>query len=108
MRIRITRPWQIRDCPFSTLVVGKVFDVATSIAMYLMAMHCAEPVRRQVPLREKQRGHHLVSKTPISRFVRNGSIAEARLRLAGRWHRLRVELDEALMAQCSFYLKRGV
>jgi hypothetical protein len=38
---------------------------------------------------------------------RDGAIAEARLKVAGRWHRLRVELDEALMNQCSFYLERG-
>ena len=95
--------------PFATLDVGRIFDVPSALAMYLRAMHCAEPAdndttpfvatietRTTAPISSLQ-----------SRFVRNGSIAEARIRIAGQWHRLRVELDDVIMRACSFYLDRG-
>ena len=86
MKIRICRRWHTRVFPFAKLDIGRVFSVHSSVAMYLRAMHCAEPVREG-------------SKTRLS-------VAEARLRIAGRWHRLRVELDESIMARCSFYRER--
>ena len=101
MRIRMIRP-------FATLDVGRIFDVPSALAMYLRAMHCAEPAAddttpsvatietRTTPITSRR-----------SRFVRKGSMAEARIRIAGRWHRLQVELDDAIMQACSFYLDRG-
>ena len=102
MRIRMTRP-------FATLDEGRIFDVPSALAMYLRAMHCAEPAdnhttplvatveaKTTAPIRSLQ-----------SRFIRNGSIAEARIRIAGQWLRLRVELDDAIIRACSFYLDRG-
>jgi hypothetical protein len=43
--IRITRPWWIDGFPLARLEAGQVFCVRASIAIYLFAMHCAEPVR---------------------------------------------------------------
>jgi hypothetical protein len=45
MRVRITRVWQI-SCPLRIrLEAGQVFDIRPSLAIYLLAMHCAEPIR---------------------------------------------------------------
>jgi hypothetical protein len=107
VRIRMTRRWQIKEFPFCTLEIGKVFDVASSVAMYLIAMHRAEPVRR-APRRNLSRPRQPSKRTsPLWHFMHNDAIAEARLKIAGKWLRLRVELDEVLMRQCSFYLERG-
>ena len=105
MRIRMTRQWHSRAFPSAHLDAGREFDVTSSVASYLMAMHCAEPSPARAPRRRRPRG--LPTAAPLLRFIRDGAIAEARLKVAGRWHRLRVELDEALMSQCSFYRERG-
>jgi len=42
MRVRITRTWQLDWWPAAKLEAGQVFDVATSLAIYLFAL-CAEP-----------------------------------------------------------------
>ena len=95
MRIRITKPWSRTDFPFATAIVGKVYDVSTSIAMYLFALGAAERVSDSQPDPAHRR-------SPRWRMIREGS-AEARIRVAGRWHRLRLELDEAILRQCAFY-----
>ena len=105
MRIRMTRQWHSRAFPSAHLDAGREFDVTSSVASYLMAMHCAEPSPARAPRRTRPR--QLPAAAPLLRFIRDGAIAEARLKVAGRWHRLRVELDEALMSQCSFYRERG-
>ena len=102
MRIRMTRQWHSRAFPSAHLDAGREFDVTSSVASYLMAMHCAEPSPARAPRRRPRQ-----LPAPLLRFIRDGAIAEARLKVAGRWHRLRVELDEALMSQCSFYRERG-
>jgi hypothetical protein len=96
VRIRITKPWCRREFPFATSIVGKVYDVSTSIAMYLFALGAAERVNDSSPEPSHRR-------SPRWRLIREGSIAEARVRIAGRWHRLRLELDEAILRQCAFY-----
>ena len=115
MRVRIIRPWRLSDFPFASLAVGKVFRVRSSLAAYLFAMHCAEPVRTRLAAprlawktrtSRRRRKAAACGSTERSRFwpiLGEQSIAEARLRIAGKWHRLRVELDAAVMAQCSFY-----
>jgi hypothetical protein len=114
VRIRITRPWHLRDFPGDTLAAGTVCSVPTSVAACLFAMRCAEPAaaepRSSCSTGAKHSGHVGDSRDPAgvepswcARFLSGRSIAEARLRIAGRWHRLRVELDASLMAQCSFY-----
>jgi hypothetical protein len=97
MRIRITRPWQIREFPFANLDIGRVLDVRPATAMYLFAIRCAEPLNRATAAlaQAKRRSSRM--------WRRDGSVAELRLQISGRWHRLVVELDQALMAQCSFY-----
>ena len=120
MRVRITRPWRLRDFPFASLAVGKVFDVRSSVAAYLFAMRCAEPApagnRASRPnwttrKRRKSLGgtgcQEQAQPTGIWRHLSERSIAETRIRIAGRWHRLRLELDAAVMDQCSFYLEGG-
>ena len=103
MRIRITRPWRIRDVPFATLDVGNIFDVPASLAMYLRALGCAEPAEGGPPVAAAVTRTVRLSR-PRWTVSRDGSAAEARLRIAGRWHRLRLELDDAIMRMCSFYL----
>jgi hypothetical protein len=73
-----------------------VYDVSSSIAMYLFALGAAERVTDR---------RHAASHRRSTRWrvIREGSIAEARIRVAGRWHRLRLELDEAILRQCAFY-----
>ena len=44
MCVRITRPWQLRTWPVAHLDAGQVFPVSTSLAVYLLAMGCAEAV----------------------------------------------------------------
>lgn len=44
MRVRITRRWTVQGFPLATLEPGQVFDVPVSIAMYLLALKCAEPI----------------------------------------------------------------
>lgn len=101
MRIRMTRP-------FATLDEGRIFDVPSAVAMYLRAMHCAEPVDNDTtPFATIETKTTAPIRSLQSRFIRNGSIAEARIRIAGQWHRLRVELDDVIMRACSFYLDRG-
>ena len=118
MRVRITRPWRLRDFPFASLAVGKVFEVRSSVAAYLFAMRCAEPAPAAPPasrLSWTTRKHRKslggtgcqepAQPTGIWRFLSERSIAETRIRVAGRWHRLRLELDAAVMDQCSFYVE---
>ena len=45
MRVRITRAWQISFPLRIQLEAGQVFDIRPSLAIYLLAMHCAEPVK---------------------------------------------------------------
>ena len=104
MRIRITRPWRIRDVPFATLDVGNIFDVPSSLAMYLRAMGCAEPSTDSPSVAATVKRTARLSR-PRWCLSRDGSAAEARLCLAGRWHRVRLELDDAIMRMCSFYLR---
>ena len=100
--------WIRMTQPFATLDAGRIFDVSSALAMYLRAMHCAEPAEDNTTLIATKGPRTTAPITALkSRFVRNGSIAEARIRIAGRWHRLQVELDDALMRACSFYLDRG-
>ena len=96
MLIKITKPWCRTEFPFATAIVGKVYEVSTSIAMYLFALGAAERVNDS---------RHPSSRRQSTRWrlIREGSIAEARIRVAGRWHRLRLELDEAILRQCAFY-----
>jgi len=96
VRIRITKPWCRREFPFATAIVGKVYDVSTSIAMYLFALGAAERVNDS----GLEPSHQRLTRW---RLIREGSMAEARVRIAGRWHRLRLELDEAILRQCAFY-----
>jgi hypothetical protein len=116
MRVRITRPWRLRDFPFASLAVGKVFEVRSSVAAYLFAMRCAEPAPAATPAsrlswttRKRRKsldgtgGQEQAQPTGIWRFLSERSIAETRIRVAGQWHRLRLELDAAVMDQCSFY-----
>ena len=103
MRIRITRPWRIRDVPFATLDVGTIFDVPSTLAMYLRAMGCAEPAKESHSLRATVKSTARLNRRRW-RLGRDGSAAEARLRIAGQWHRVRVELDDVVMRTCSFYL----
>ncbi len=118
MRVRITRPWRLRDFPFASLAVGKVFEVRSSVAAYLFAMRCAEPAPAATPAsrlswttrkRRKSLGgtgcQEQAQPRGIWRFLSERSIAETRIRVAGRWHRLRLELDAAVMDQCSFYVE---
>jgi hypothetical protein len=118
MRVRITRPWRLRDFPFASLAVGKVFEVRSSVAAYLFAMRCAEPAPAGAPAsrlswtrrnRRKSLGgtgwEEQAHPRGIWRFLSERSIAETRIRIAGRWHRLRLELDAAVMDQCSFYVE---
>jgi hypothetical protein len=120
VRVRITRPWRLRDFPFASLAVGKVFDVRSSLAAYLFAMRCAEPAPAEsrasrlswtTRKRRKSMGDTAcqaqAQSTGIWRFLSERSIAETRICIAGRWHRLRLELDAALMDQCSFYSEGG-
>ena len=103
MRIRITRPWRIRGVPFATLDVGNIFDVPPSLAMYLRAMGCAEPVKDSQPVAATVKRPARLSRSRWH-LSRDRSAAETRLQIAGRWHRLRVELDDAVMRMCSFYV----
>jgi hypothetical protein len=117
VRVRITRPWRLRDFPFASLGVGKIFEVRSSLAAYLFAMRCAEPAhrRRTAPLvhwttRQRRKllaGPWRRGATQSGRlwqFLNERSVAEARICIAGKWHRLRLELDAGLMEQCSFYV----
>lgn len=119
MRVKITRPWRFSGFPLASLTVGKVFNVPSSLAAYLFAMHCAEPVKTRPSVshlawksrtsrRRRPNDVHPADQSVLWRFPGERSIAEARLRIAGKWHRLRVELDAALMAQCSFYAEDRV
>jgi hypothetical protein len=96
VRILITKPWCRTEFPFATAIVGKVYDVSTSIAMYLFALGAAERVNDSLP--EPSHRH-----STRWRLIREGSMAEARVRIAGRWHQLRLEVDEAILRQCGFY-----
>ena len=102
MRIRITRPWRMSDVPFAALDVGNIFDVPPALAMYLRATGCAQPVQEGPPPVATVKSTAQLSRTRW-RLGRDDSVAEARLRIAGQWHRLRVELDDAIMRMCSFY-----
>ena len=44
MRIQITRTWEVPDLPQATLQAGQVFNVSPRLAMYLLALHCAQPL----------------------------------------------------------------
>ena len=94
MRVRITHPWSKLSQAFPTPLVGRVVEIRESLAKYLIAMHCAEPLRRRrVPISSRLRW----------RLSPHRSIAEARIRIAGQWQRLCVELDEAILRECVFY-----
>ena len=107
MRIRITRPWRVKELPFATLDAGKVFDVPSRVALYFRAMHCAEPVRERPHTVRRKPNACACRRGPLWRLGRDGSMAEARIRIAGHWHRLRVEFDAVLMRACTFYLDHG-
>ena len=97
MRVRITRPWSRLGHAFPTSIIGRVVDIRESLAKYLIAMHCAERARR--------RRVHISSKLRW-RLIPHRSVAEARIRIAGQWHRLRLELDDAILRECAFYRDR--
>ena len=45
MLVRITRPWRVPDLPLAHFDPDQVFDVRPSLAKYLLAMKCAEPLQ---------------------------------------------------------------
>ena len=44
MFVRITRTWCSSALPLAKLDAGQTFDVSATVAMYLFALRCAEPV----------------------------------------------------------------
>jgi hypothetical protein len=49
MHVRITRQWRASDIPDAHLEAGQVFRMPASLAVYFLAMNCAEvlPARPQ-------------------------------------------------------------
>jgi hypothetical protein len=59
MRVVITRTWHVDGLAAAKLDAGQVFDVHGLTAIYLFAMHCAEPVSdTTLPTREPVAPEH--------------------------------------------------
>ena len=92
MWVRIKHPWCREEHAFPTALIGRVLNIRESLAKYLMAMRCAE-----------RASNPKVRTKTAPRWRIQQSIAEARVRIAGRWNRLCLEIDSAILGECNFY-----
>ena len=90
MVARMTRPWCFTEHAFPTALIGRVVKIRPSLAKLFFAMRCAEPVG----IASTKRQWHV---DPTR------AMAETRIRIAGRWHRLCLELDTEILARCAFF-----